>query len=331
MHCSKGIRLAAIPYLFAGMLLAGPAALASQQALVDLTYKNQFFSVGLSRDVFTVMGAVVTVQTTAPTPSVMWPANILAGSRSFTYSGGYTPIASNMETYRLKAGTLARSHAGAASAGGSSFVPTTVTTKCFASIPPAAPGPPNLPGSCFPRKGKGMRTPGVRRFGGSARLLRDTLLIGTFIAATGYDLVSANFFYTPALTGPDTDPGNYGIIATGTFTNTVIGTARKTNFHETEVPFTTGVAKVTGGDFGTVLTLSGSHNFSTANLTGMISVVKPFLRNQFARNSAGNFIGNDLALHGIRTVSFTFLPEPATLILLACGALGLAALRHWDQ
>lgn len=307
----------------AAVLIPALHASASQQAVVTISYKNQF-AVGTTFTAFTGAG-IVTVNTTSPPASVMWPANIISGSRNFTYIGPFTPFASVVSSYGFVAGTISKSQASAAPSGGSTLMGVTATTKCFKSTATAMPGPPALPGSCFPRRGTGLRIPGTNRFGGTARVLRVGTFLGTLAGITGSDLFVNNVFRTPALEGPSAI-GNYGIHGTGTFTNTVTGVPRRTVLFDTSAPLTTGQVTVMGGDFGTFLTITGSNNLNTTNLTGTISLVQPVLRNQFSRNAAGVYLGNTLSAEIGRTVSITFLPEPGATIALACGFLGLGAL-----
>lgn len=327
-------RLALTLLLAASFLLSAGVAQASKQALVDITFKNTFFAAGYD---FTIRsgGAWVTVNTTTtPTPTVKWPAGVLAGTKSFTTSGYYTPFSSVMETYMIKAGTLAKSHGGAAPSGGSTLVPTAgATNVCFASNAPHAPGPPALPGSCFPRVGTGHRAPGAKKYGGTVRMLRDTDTIATFVGSpSGLSLNNLHLGYSSALTGSPSAVGEYGVRISGTITNTILGTPRQVQGIETGAPFTTGTATVMGGAYATQITATGGHAFNTANLTGTISMVKPVLFNAFTRLSNGSYGGvANPGVHSIRSMSITFLPEPGATLLLGCGALGLigiAALRR---
>lgn len=89
------------PLLAAGLLFSvlSFSALSAQvrkRALVDLTYKRIFANFGTTYR--TGMG-VATVATPTPTPSVMWPANVVSGTFATTFSGGYTPFASRAETF----------------------------------------------------------------------------------------------------------------------------------------------------------------------------------------------------------------------------------------
>ena len=329
MTTRSAIRLASGLLAGSVLLFSAAAASASQQALVQLSWKEQF----IAGTTFVAQSgtAVATVGAATPTPSIMWPANIVQGSVSFTYSGAYTAFASRVGTYMNMPAAIQKSHAGAAPSGGSAVLPVTATTKCFASVAPVLPGPPALPGSCFPRNGAVMRTPGAKKFGGTARMLMPTKLVGTFatFSPTG-NLQFENYLYhsTPQLTGVGSVPGNYGLAGFGTNTNTVLGTPRNNVNFITEAPLTTGVVTAMGGAFGTQFTRTGSHSFNTGNLTGMISMVRPHMNRNFNRNSAGGFAGPGLTFAGMTVVSVTFLPEPGVTALLGCGMLGLAGLTR---
>jgi hypothetical protein len=281
--------------LVIGVLLPALSASASKQALVHLAYKNKF-------------------------------ALVIAGTTTFTYSGPFTPFGFVSDMFGFVAGTIAKSHANAAPPGGSTLMGVSAaTTKCFASTATAMPGPPALPNQCFPRRGTGMRMPGTKKYGGTARILRNGVLAGTIVATTGFDQISQRVFRTPALEGPSA-VGNYGIHGSGTQTNTVTGIPKKSMAFDTSNPFTTGQITVKGGDFGTAITISGTHALNTANLTGTISLVQPVLRNIFGRDGAGNFTGNEVMAGVGREVTITFIPEPGVTLALACGILGLGAL-----
>lgn len=82
-----------------------------------------------------------------------------------------------------------------------------------------------------------------------------------------------------------------------------------------------------GGDFGTSLVHTGSFNLNTANLTGMISLVKPALCNQHMRGG-GAFYGKYYPGNAVNRVTVTFLPEPGVASLLGVGAFGLVGLSR---
>ena len=326
---SKSIRATLV--LLATLMVAASAS-ATRQAVVNLVYKNQF----LAGTTFGIRGetVVVTVGNTPTDPLIVWPANRLScpapcAAESFTYTGNYTVFASRMGTFMNQAARVSANHAGAAPTGGSTVPIPTMTTKCFATVSPTVvPGPPNLPGSCFPRGATLMRFPGAKKYGGTARMLDTANNVGTFVAFSppANDLFNFNNVQTAAQKNTTTFVGNYGLVGTGTFTNTVLGTARQTQGQGTIAPVTTGLATAKGGFFGTALSVAGSHAFNTANLTGMISMVQPFVNNQFSRNQAGGYIGNTLTLGAVAAVDLTFLPEPGILVMLGCGVAGLAGL-----
>jgi hypothetical protein len=321
-------RLIMVLFLSIGLMLSALSASASKQAVVKLDVRNVFIAPGYTFTIRTAPG-VVTVNTTAgtPTPSVMWSAAALQGTIDTTFVGAYSPFISSMSAFTLKAGTMKKSWAGAAPPGGSALAGPVSTTKCFASIAPVAPGGPALPGSCFPRPGVGARTPGAKQYGGTARLLRHNTTVGTAVnfSVGGLDLLNFNRTTTPQGTGPSA-VGNYAIRGTGTRSATVLGTARRTMTFDTPNPFTTGVVTAMAPAYATQLTITGSNNLNPTNLTGTISMVQPFLRNAFNRNQAGAFAGAANNSGAVRRTTFTFLPEPGTLAMLAFGTLGLAGL-----
>ena len=321
-------RLIMVLFLSTCLMLSALSASASKQAIVSTDVRNVFIAPGYTYTIRTG-GGVVTVNTTAgtPTPSVMWNSSVLQGNISTTFSGVYSPFVSSMSAFTLKAGTMRKSWTGAAPPGGSALAAPVATTKCFASIAPVSPGPPALPGSCFPRPGVGARTPGAKQYGGTARLLRNNTTVGTVanFSLGGLDLIFFKRSTTPQGTGPSA-VGNYAIRGTGTRTATVLGTARKTMTFDTPNPFTTGQVTAMASVFNTQITATGSNNLNPTNLTGTISMVQPFLRNAFNRNQVGAFAGAANNAAAVRRMTITFLPEPGTVAMLAFGALGLAGL-----
>lgn len=324
-------RLIMVLFLSTCLILPALSASASKQAFVKINVANVFLFPGYTFTPRQGIGAV-TVNTTAgtPTPSVMWNSSVVQGNFSKTFSDPYAPFLSSVSAFTLKAGTMRKSWTGAAPPGGSALAAPVATAKCFASIAPVAPGPPALPGSCFPRPGVGARTPGAKQYGGTARLLRHNTTIGTVVnfSVGGLDLINFNRTTTPQGTGPSA-VGNYAIRGTGTRSATVLGTARKTMTFDTPNPFTTGVVTAMAPAYATQITSTGSNNLNPTNLTGTISMVQPFLRNAFNRNQVGAFAGAANNSGVVRRTTFTFIgevPEPGTVAMLAFGSLGLAGL-----
>ena len=334
-YSATQITLAAL--LGIGFLLSSPAAIATDQVVVNIVYKNRW----IQGTTFTIHSGTGTATLgNGTTPSVMWPAGIITGNEPvFTYTGPYTIFGSRQRNiYSLLAGTIKKSHAGAAvltaNGGGSVVQPPTTTTSCFVQPPapaPTLPGP-TLGGLCFPRYGTAIRTPGSKKYGGTARLMRDRLVVGTFtgIGPTGSTLATFARFFTPKLTGPDVFTANggakYGAVGVGVNYNVVLKGGNDAFTVETNAPHTTGKVNVIGNGFGTSFNLTGSHALNTANKTGSISMVKPFMRQTFNRDAAGNFVGNLLSTTAVRQIVFTFLPEPGLIALVASGALGIAGL-----
>jgi hypothetical protein len=323
-------RLALAALAAASILGVGTNAQASGQALVSVVHKNTGITLGYDFSVHTDPTVIMTVGT-GPTPSVMWPGSGAAGFSvidSNVATGPYTPLSSVMGTVMMKAGTLFKSHPGAAPTGGSVLVPNaSPTTLCFKSGPAPFTNPPALPNSCFPRFGTGSRSPGAKKYGGTARLLRNSNAVGTFVALTGYDQFFQTLNYSSRITGTPTVVQEYGRRATGTAYNTALQSTRTTQVFETQAPWTTGAITVMGGAYGTQVTLTGTNNLNPTNLTGTISVVKPVLGNAFTRLPNGTYAGNAFnGFHFARSFTLTFVPEPGTAMMLACGALGLAGL-----
>ena len=289
------------------MLVSAGPAWASRQALVDIVYKTQSDIGPTTTIIRSGMSVIVTVGTSTPTPSVMWHADVVSGTTSETdppYPTYYPTTV--MGTFRNQAAIVAKSHPGAADPSGSTVPRPTVTTKCFASIPPAAPGPPHFPGSCLPRtRGSMMRMPGDKRFGGTARMLvKQRLDLGPSYGAV------FSYWGTPGITATPTFIGNYGIAGSGTIPGGLVPSGRTIQFQITMAPLTTGRVTVAGGGYGHTLSASGSHGLSAVNLTGMITMIRPSLVQGYAR-AGGTFLGVNTFFPDprIETVSITFLPE----------------------
>ena len=328
-----------------GIGLTAGSASATQQAVVQVTYAlfNPVFfpptyygyPVFPSGFIQAIGTGTATLNTTAgtPTPSVMLPAGIATQSTvSFTAMYAYTPYSTRTSMLSIGAATLKKSWAGAAmptpNGGGltTAPVPGNGTTICFASVGSVMPGPPALPNSCFPRTGVLQRAPGPKRFGGSARLLGTQMFVFSrtnFV--TGMDLgtfILVGEGGSPMLAGPSS-VSNYGALAWGVQTNTILKTTR-TSFNTRQAPpFTTGSAMFLGGNYGTSTNRTGSHNLNLTNLTGSISLVKPTIGRSFSRQG-GVYTGGGLAAGWITDLRVTFLPEPGMALLLGGGILGLA-------
>jgi hypothetical protein len=304
---------------------------------------------------------------TGPTPSVMWPAYIFSYMKMGFTTGPMTPSFGYTATFKNAAATIRANHANQATEDktfrtpgplgkqpakgitvmGSTWMGTQLLTTptltmantsiCFSRNPPA------FPGSCKTRLGTLHRVPGSKRYGGTARLLHSIDTFGTFIGAQFgtilfrqtagnampcYPLVTPNCrSNSPMLTGPS-GIGNYGHNNIGEYTFLPGLTTIKLNQQRSELPFTTGMATAIGNYYETSVAQTGSHNFNPTNLTGMISLVKPFLFQGFQR--FGPVFGgqSNPSLGNIERVELTFLPEPSMLVLLGSGVLGLAGLSR---
>ena len=158
-------------------------------------------------------------------------------------------------------------------------------------------------------------------------MLVDRLAIGTVPTSRfgALDVFTLSSLGTADITGTSTFAGNYGIYGLGTVFDTDMNTTRQTHLHATMAPFTTGVATIMGGNYGTALSLSGSHQLHPTNLTGTISLVRPLVRHRFRRDLTGAYQGNVSTSAVMESVTVTFVPEPAPEPLARFLALGLAA------
>ena len=336
--------LAAISFLVAGTLLSAGSASATTQAIVQVQYLQQFFA-GSTFRFNTVIGTATVTNTSTPTPAVVWPAGITAGTYNYPFTPIYfsnTPTGYGYLSWYAAAAALSKGHPGVAvltANGGASVVlpaqaagtvnGSPYTTKCFASIPPAMPGNngtlTTLPNQCFPKYGMIERRPGPKGFGGQARfILRNDFFGYTLMGLpSGTSMFNVKGVPTPQLTGVEFI-GNYGIISTGTRTNQNLGTPMDVMAFSTTAPHTTGMVRMVQPDFATSINFTGTHNLNPANLTGVISLAQPQLNQVYSRDVAGTFLGRSPSFARMNVVIATFLPEPGTALLLGCGVLGLA-------
>ena len=79
--------------------------------------------------------------------------------------------------------------------------------------------------------------------------------------------------------------------------------------------------------FLTDVSISGSHNLNSTQLTGMISLAKPQINQFFARG--GDFAGRQNTFSAITRLRITFageVPGPGSVTMLGLVTLGLAGL-----
>jgi hypothetical protein len=353
MHMQKFIKggpkrsVAILATLVVFSFLTGSTAHAAANALIAFsskTFNPAFASYGVIAQAGTVNShASVMVGTTAGTPNVSWAAGEFSGAFSGTFGPytqyGYPTITSfRSNTHMLQSGMLGVDPAAVA---GSVNPSTVATTSCV------------VPGSCFASHGGTlMQSPGAKKFGGSAHLLRNSRfesfvlssvlggfanLSGTAMAPNGppaksdvnirgytYRLNTSPAFPVPVYGELQSIQG--GIYATG------MGTHMKTN------PVTT------------TTMVSGSHMLNPTNLTGTISVVVPRMgytnitcRDFFddvapGKQTSGSpdglcdydgltlvaFNGVLQDLGGYREIKLTFLPEPSSIAMVGAGILALA-------
>jgi hypothetical protein len=210
-----------------------------------------------------------------------------------------------------------------------------LTTICFTLNPyPAIPS--GFPGSCTPRPGTLRRTPGSKKYGGTAQILRTQHSFGqwapvgpfgnrAFSASVGGNLPGGR----PASHLAPSAVGRVVHEATLHYTHTGGGTTSDAHAMLTTVPFTTGMVSVVNvAAYQTNFRRSGSNNLNPGNLTGTISVVRPLVVNSFQRLGPGLVGGGNVSYGGIETMKLTFLPEPSMALMLGCGGLALAGLAR---
>jgi hypothetical protein len=206
------------------------------------------------------------------------------------------------------------------------------TTHCF-TLNPYSTATGGWPGSCTPRKGTMQRTPGLKKYGGTARFLRNELQWGTWNLGGPSKSITVRFgSYLPGGTPPShASPPAVGRVihaGTGHYTITGGGTTSDADIQFTTMPFTTGMASVINPlAYLTAARSTGSNNLDPTNLTGTISLVRPALLNAYDR-SGPLLNGIGTAWGQIDHVQLTFLPEPSMALMLACGGLALAGLSR---
>ena len=320
--------------LFTLIFLGASAAQAATHALVNVSWKARV----LGNDFPYGSGTgIATLGTTPNTPSIMWAQSAivpyaaystnfgLPGMLTITPNGGVNVITTSpaygFYNY-LRAGnqfngpaTLRKSFGTAATAMWPHA--TTNTTICG--------------GLCVsPTAGTFNITPTnpSRRFGGTARLLRQTTGSRFERATVGFSQAIYSGVATPMRFIYPEVVGNYFVRGQGTATNlTTLGTQR-TVFMDLVGPLTTGRVDVTLTTPATPqqTNYTGSFNLNITNLTGMVSLVQPNLTRSFA------FIDGVLSVPAtggnaaMQITNITFLPEPGQLALLGAGLLGVAAL-----
>ena len=207
-----------------------------------------------------------------------------------------------------------------------------------------ATGTPTMTNLCQPHSGMVGMTPGPRRFGGSARLL---VLKGVSSGikadfAGGYTRQFFVFPYTAAQLGPRlTANGGLGLYSQLGYNNVTTagggyaaGATQQRLVMALHGTYTTGKATATV-KLRTIYSYhsrSGSFDVNGTNLTGMMSLVRPYLVNCFLTSSQGGPVVSadclDAVGANINFVDVEFLPEPGPMALLGAALLGVGLLQR---
>ena len=118
--------------------------------------------------------------------------------------------------------------------------------------------------------------------------------------------------------------------AAGMRTTTNQGYTAFTRWAATTGPWITGsvTAADAVGAYNTAFSAVGVDNRNPAGTSGTLSVVTPTLIFDFLTDGAGTATFRKEGFVSVSTLTFTFLPEPARLVLLAGGLLGLLGLNR---
>jgi hypothetical protein len=327
MHRCSSIHLKSIFSFFVAsvvVLFVTTSASASNFALMNLNHKligNAFPQYGATYgDVGnpTSSPILATIGSTAGTPTVMWGAGQASDMITITsMRPPATPISNRTVTWTDKGGSLGVS-AGTPSAHATNIA-TAVTSVCLGGYLSAP-----LPNACIGRQGSMSSTPGSKKYGGAAQLLRRSAGSGTFVSGLG-----TSSFYFQALGG--TAPPQLGSSRNEGFVKLYDG-AGGTNQYSTNARFfgggyTTGTVMASNTLlYSTSTTGTGSFNLNTTNLTGTISVVVPRLYMNNAPDGAGGYAGSFAGTGTYAKFTLTFLPEPGQMAMLGSGALMLTGL-----
>jgi len=336
------------------VLLTSSMASAATDAVVALGWKVRGFGIGTyatAQQAGTAGDfAIATVKSTLTTPAVMWAPDQFTSLKAGTF-GPYTQYGyPTVISYRSaqvtdKGGSLVKSHPGAP-AGVSTVMGTAVATTWCAD-----------PGSCAAtHSGTLTHSPGTRKYGGAAKMLRNSQAnsVGTTTIGGPYRDIFFRAYNQP---GPAAQSDNYRrLYLTSTNTNPAFPTPKhQTGGFLIGATYTTGMATAMQSVlFTTTTTGTGSFALNTANQTGMISVVIPRINFNHSVSCADNFdtggppqtsgspdgfcdsdgvtavnyTGATTAGASVSFVSLTFLPEPGQLAMLGFGILSLAGLTR---
>ena len=337
------IKTSLVVALLATGLLWSSAAGAARLALVDLDFFSEGFA-GATPGVCCVasaMGVWATVGSTPGTPYVKWPASHIAElsatrmiggtfgpsgtpNPSTVYGGGYFSFNAVDNRFNEAASLMAENLAPGTGTVGAG---TTALMNAHVQDWPATTTICN--NSCAPKVGQIAQAVGSRQFGGTARLLTNTVESGIVKIATGsygnLDIV----IQSTAMLAAAPQLSQFGQAASSTFVTTMGGASNGGVVHELRGPTTTGTVRAIqpSGMLATDFTRMGTHNLNQTNLTGMISVVSPRISQNWS--TFGGFVTGPggQSFGRVNQVQVTFLPEPGFALALGIGVMGFAALH----
>lgn len=308
------------------ILLVATSASAAKFALMNLNHKligNAFPQYGATYgDVGnpTSSPILATIGSTAGTPTVMWGADQASDSIMITsMRPPATPISNRTVTWTDKGGSLGVS-VGTPSPHATNIA-TAVTSVCLGYYL-ATP----LPNACIGRQGSMSSTPGAKKYGGAAQLLRRSEGSGTFVSGLG---TSSFHFIAQGGTAPPQlgSSRNEGWVRLYDVDAGGVTNQYSTNARFFGGGYTTGTVMASNTLlYSTSTTGTGSFNLNTAALTGTISVVVPRLYTNNAPDGAGGYAGSFAGTGTYAKYTLTFLPEPGQLVMLGSGVLMLTGL-----
>jgi len=317
--------------------LSAGAGQAAQKALFSFNYSSfgaaalvggvsiTIPRTGVVPNTFDWFEATVETGAGTPSPSVMWPARVLSEVGIVNAGGTITPGGvENPSAYGLyfsfvqdesNYNVAATFKKGSGLTANTSWNWPATTTICN--------------NTCVPRDGTGFQTIGANRYGGVAHLvdrgissgLKKNFVLGGFTQ----QLFS---FATTAMGLQAGYPGLYAGLGKVQVTTPNSATF-ESPAHGMWGKYSTGTARarLTINAYTTDATKQGSVNINTGNLTGTISLVRPFHTTSW-RKVGGTVvgIGSGSKYTAVNVLEVTFLPEPSQIAMLGAGILGLGGL-----